>query len=73
MIRTLLRLSTFYTVFPGRLALAVLCTLLAVVMGLVVPWILRLAVDYGLGQRQPRFFYLAGAMIVGVTVLRGCR
>lgn len=71
MIRILLRLSSYYTVFPGRLVLAAMCTLLAVVMGLVIPWILRLAVDYGLGQRQPRFFYLAGVMIVVVTVLRG--
>jgi ATP-binding cassette subfamily B protein len=71
MIRTLLRLSAFYVVFPVRLALGVLCTLLAVAMGLAVPWILRLAVDYGLGQRQPRVFYLAGAMIVAVTALRG--
>lgn len=71
MIRTLLRLSTFYVVFPVRLALGVMCTLLAVAMGLTVPWILRLAVDYGLEQRQPHVFYLAGAMIVAVTALRG--
>jgi ATP-binding cassette subfamily B protein len=40
-------------------------------MGLAVPWILKVAVDHGLGQRQASFFYIAGGLIIAVTALRG--
>jgi ABC-type multidrug transport system fused ATPase/permease subunit len=71
MIRTLLRLYALYAVFPGRLSLAILCTLLAVGMGLAVPWILKEVLDYGLAQQQQSFFYVAGGLLLVITVLRG--
>ena len=71
MIRIIYRLCAFYALFPGRLTLAVVCTILAVGMGLAVPWILREVLDYGLAQQQVGFFYLAGGLLVAVTLLRG--
>jgi ATP-binding cassette subfamily B protein len=40
-------------------------------MGLAVPWILKEVLDYGLAQHQRDFFYIAGGLLVAVTVLRG--
>jgi ATP-binding cassette subfamily B protein len=71
MMRTLYRLCVLYAIAPGRLTLTIVCTVLAVVMGLAVPWILREVLDYGLAQQQVSFFYMAGGLLVGVTVLRG--
>jgi ABC-type multidrug transport system fused ATPase/permease subunit len=71
MIRILARLCALYAVFPGRLSLTVLCTLLTVSLGLAVPWILKQTLDYGLAQHQPHFFYLAGTLLVVITGLRG--
>ncbi len=71
MIRILLRLYTLYAVFPGRQGLAVLCTLLAVGMGLAVPWVLKQVLDDGLAQQQTQFFYLAGGLLIAITALRG--
>jgi ATP-binding cassette subfamily B protein len=71
MMRTLYRLCVLYAISPGRLTLTIVCTVLAVVMGLAVPWILREVLDYGLAQQQVSFFYMAGGLLVGVTVLRG--
>ena len=71
MIRIIYRLCVLYALFPGRLTLAVVCTILAVGMSLAVPWILREVLDYGLAQQQVGFFYLAGGLLVAVTLLRG--
>jgi ABC-type multidrug transport system fused ATPase/permease subunit len=71
MLHTLLRLYTFYAVFPRRLCLAALCTLVAVAMGLAMPWLLKMALDYGLGQHRPQVFYLAGGLLLAFTLLRG--
>jgi ABC-type multidrug transport system fused ATPase/permease subunit len=71
MIRTLFRLYTLYAVSPSQLSLAVLCTLLAVGMGLALPWILKEVLDYGLAQQQLGFFYVAGALLMAITILRG--
>jgi ABC-type multidrug transport system fused ATPase/permease subunit len=71
MIRIFYRLYALYALSPGRLTLAVFCTLLAVSMSLAVPWILREVLDYGLAQRQAHFFYLAGGLLLAVTLLRG--
>jgi ATP-binding cassette subfamily B protein len=69
--RTLFRLCTLYAVSPGRLSLTVLCTFLTVGMGLAVPWVLKEALDYGLAQQQHGFFYVAGALLLAITLLRG--
>jgi ATP-binding cassette subfamily B protein len=71
MIRIIYRLCALYARSPGRLTLAVVCTILAVGMSLAVPWILREVLDYGLAQQQVGFFYLAGGLLVAVTLLRG--
>jgi ATP-binding cassette subfamily B protein len=40
-------------------------------MGLALPWILKEVLDYGLAQQQYGFFYVAGALLMAVTILRG--
>jgi ATP-binding cassette subfamily B protein len=40
-------------------------------LGLAVPWILKEVLDYGLAQRQTRFLYMAGGILVAVTIVRG--
>jgi ATP-binding cassette subfamily B multidrug efflux pump len=71
MIRTLLRLYALYVVFPRRVILAGLCTVLAVLLSLAMPWILKEVIDQGLMQQRARFFYLAGGLLMIVTLLRG--
>ena len=71
MIRILSRLSTFYLHTPVQLCLAVLCTLLAAVLGLAVPWILKVVLDEGLAQPRAHFFWLAGGLLLAVTLGRG--
>lgn len=71
MIRVLYRLCAIYAVFPGRMILTLVYTFCAVCLGLAVPWILKEVLDYGLAQRQVGFFYLAGGLLIAVTVLRG--
>lgn len=66
----LLRLGRLYAVSPGFLSLASLCTMLAAGMGLAIPWILKVVIDYGLQQR-PGFFMVAGGLVLGATILRG--
>lgn len=71
MIRILLRLCTLYAISPGRVLFTMLCTTLAVGMGLVVPWILKEVLDYGLVRGHASFFYLAGGFLLAATVVRG--
>jgi len=40
-------------------------------LSLAVPWILKEVLDYGLAQRQPHFLYMAGGILVAVTIVRG--
>jgi len=51
--------------------LAIVCASAVVGLSLTIPWILKEVLDYGLAQRQIRFLYLAGALLVVVTVVRG--
>lgn len=71
MIHTFYRLGRLYAAFPMRLILAMACTSAVVVLSLAVPWILKEVLDYGLAQRQMHFLYLAGTLLVAVTVVRG--
>src|SRR2546426_2613397 len=65
------RLGRLYAASPMRVVLALLCASTTVGLGLAVPWILKEVLDYGLAQRQPRFLYMAGAILVAVTMVRG--
>ena len=71
MIHTFYRLGRLYAAAPMPLALAILCASATVGLGLAVPWILKEVLDYGLAQRQTRFLYLAGGLLVAVTLVRG--
>lgn len=71
MIRTLFRLAAFYAAFPYRLSLGIFCTLFATGLSLAVPWLLKEVLDEGLAGQQRGFFYVAGALLVAITVLRG--
>lgn len=67
----LLRLCRLYATSPGILWLTIVCILLAAVLGLAVPWLLKNALDSGLAQGNPRVFVLIGGMLIGVTLVRG--
>lgn len=69
--RTFYRLARFYMAMPGRLGLALVCTALAVALGLAVPLILKEVLDYGLAQRRMSFLYMAGGLLLAVTTVRG--
>ena len=71
MIRILSRLSTFYLHAPWQLALSLTGALLAAALGLVAPWILKVVLDEGLSQPRPHFFWLAGGLLLAVTLGRG--
>ena len=70
MIRTFYRLGRLYVASPLLVLLALVCTSGVVGLSLTIPWILKEVLDYGLAQRQMRFLYLAGALLIGVTVVR---
>ncbi len=54
-----------------KLCLTLACTLLATGLGLAVPWILKVVLDEGLAQPRAQFFWLAGAVLLAVTLGRG--
>jgi ATP-binding cassette subfamily B protein len=45
--------------------------LLGAALGLAVPWILKVVLDKGLAQPQAHFFWLAGGLLLAVTMGRG--
>ncbi len=65
------RLGKLYAIRPGRVVLAGVCMVLAVGLGLVVPWLLKDVLDSGLAQRRMDVLYGVGGLLVLVTVLRG--
>src|SRR5712691_6932976 len=71
MIHTFYRLGRLYAASPRLVLLAIVCASAVVGLSLTIPWILKEVLDYGLAQRQIRFLYLAGALLVVVTVVRG--
>ena len=71
MIRTFYRLGRLYAASPLLVLLAIVCSSAVVGLSLTIPWILKEVLDYGLAQRQMRFLYLAGVLLVVVTVVRG--
>ena len=71
MLRTLYRLGRLYAAAPMLVLLAIVCSSAVVGLSLTIPWILKEVLDYGLAQRQMRFLYLAGMLLVAVTVVRG--
>ncbi len=70
MIRILSRLSTFYLDAPVRLCLAVACTLISAVLGLAVPWLLKVVLDEGFAQPRADFFWRAGGVLIAITLGR---
>jgi ATP-binding cassette subfamily B protein len=71
MIHPFYRLGRLYAASPLLVLLAIVCSSAVVGLSLLVPWILKEVLDYGLAQRQVHFLYLAGALLVAVTVVRG--
>src|SRR5262249_57448760 len=70
MIHTFYRLGRLYAASPLLVLLAIVCTSAVVGLSLTIPWILKGVLDYGLARRQMHFLYLAGALLVAVTVVR---
>jgi len=71
MLHTFLRLGRLYTTFPMTCLLALGCAAAVVGLSLAIPWILKEVLDYGLAQRQMSFLYLAGGLLLVVTLVRG--
>src|SRR5215471_2577169 len=70
MIHTFYRLGRLYAASPLLVLLAIVCTGAIVGLSLTIPWILKGVLDYGLARRQMHFLYLAGALLLAVTVVR---
>ena len=71
MIHTFYRLGRLYAASPMLVLVAIACAIAGVGLSLTVPWILKAVLDYGLAQHQMRFLYMAGTVLVAVTVGRG--
>jgi ABC-type multidrug transport system fused ATPase/permease subunit len=71
MIHTFYRLGRLYAASPMLVLVAIVCASAVVGLSLTVPWILKEVLDYGLAQRQMRFLYMAGVLLIAVTVVRG--
>src|SRR5262245_1466969 len=71
MVHTFYRLGRLYAASPLLVLLAIACASAVVGLSLIIPWILKEVLDYGLARRQMRFLYLAGALLVAVTIVRG--
>lgn len=71
MIRIFSRLCMYYLRFPVRLGLTVLCTVAAVMLSLAIPLLLKDVLDAGLAQGRTDVLWLAGGLLVGVTLGRG--
>ena len=69
--RPFTRLCALYADSPLRVAGAFVCTVAAVLLQLAVPLILKSVLDDGLDPDNPGFVYVAGALLVVVTALRG--
>jgi len=69
--RTLLRLMGFVRKYWVWLFLAFLCLILTTAFGLAVPWILGEAIDTVVRQGERSLLYLAAAVVLGATALRG--
>ena len=71
MIHTFSRLARLYAASPLLVLVAIACASAVVGLSLTIPWILKEVLDDGLAQRQMRVLYMAGALLVTVTVVRG--
>ena len=69
--RPFTRLCALYADSPLRVAGAFVFTVAAVLLQLAIPLILRSVLDDGLDPDNPGLVYVAGALLVGVTALRG--
>ncbi len=69
--RTLLRLAVFAQKYWARLLMAFICLLMTTAFSLIVPWILREAIDTMIGHGERSFLILAAVVVVGASALRG--
>lgn len=68
--KTLWRLLTFLRPYTGRVALACACLLGVTALGLVVPWIIKQAVDLGLARGTPHTLMVLGGGLLGLGLVR---
>ncbi|MFH0768178.1 MAG: ABC transporter ATP-binding protein [Chloroflexota bacterium] len=69
--RILLRLAVFTQKYWARLLIAFICLLMTTAFSLVVPWVLREAIDTVMGQGERSFLILAATAVVAASALRG--
>ncbi len=69
--RVLLRLMVFTQKYWRWLLLAFICLVTTTAFSLVVPWILREAIDTAINQGERSFLILAAVAVIGASVLRG--
>ena len=68
--RTLLRLISYLKPYKRRAALAYVCLLSVTALSLLVPWVLKEAVDIGLAKETPSLLALLAAGLLGLGLVR---
>ena len=68
--RTLLRLISYLKPYKRRAALAYVCLLSVTALSLLVPWVLKEAVDIGLAKETPSLLALLAGGLLGLGLVR---
>ncbi len=64
------RLFSYLKPYPRELALAYGATILSTLLALIVPQVLKQAVDEGLAEGRPQALIVSGAIILGIAIVR---
>jgi ABC-type multidrug transport system fused ATPase/permease subunit len=65
------RLFAYLRPYWRQLVMAYVGTLLATLLNLFVPQIIKNAIDYGLVSGRPSALFVAGGLILGIALVRG--
>ena len=65
------RLFGYLRPYRGQLIVGYSSMLIAALLNLFVPQIIKNAIDNGLATGQPRALFVAGGIILGIAILRG--
>jgi ABC-type multidrug transport system fused ATPase/permease subunit len=68
--RTVFRTWGLIKPYWKRLMITYVSLLIGISLDLLLPWILRQTIDIGVTGGQPRFMFTAGALVLGIGVLK---
>ncbi|MFB0547227.1 MAG: ABC transporter ATP-binding protein [Anaerolineae bacterium] len=68
--RILLRLLGYLKSYWRRALATYFCLLAVTLLGLIIPWLIKLAIDVGLAGGEGRFLVLAALIVVGVSLVK---